>query len=51
MFGEHDITFIDYTNTIHIEMHFNENKILLKIAEAMKIAKNYCELFIAAGVI
>ena len=40
MCGEHDITFIDHTDTIDIERHLNESKVHLNKSGTIAFAKN-----------
>ena len=43
MCGEHDIIYIDRTDTIDIERHLNESKVHLNKSETIEFAKNVCE--------
>ena len=46
MCGEHDITFIDHTDTTDIERHLNESKVHLNKSETIEFAKNVCEFLL-----
>ena len=46
MCGERDITFIDHTDTINIERHFNESKVHLNKSGTIEFAKNACEFLL-----
>ena len=46
LWGERDITFIDHTDTISIERHFNESKVHLKKSGAIEFAKIISELLL-----
>ena len=46
MWGERDITFIDHTDTINIERHFNESKVHLNKSGTIEFAKNACEFLL-----
>ena len=46
MCGEHDITFVDYTDTNDMERHLNESKVHLKKSGTIEFAKNLCEFWL-----
>ena len=46
MCGEQDITFVDHTDTIDIERHFNKSKVYLNNSGIIEFAKNACEFLL-----
>ena len=49
MCGEHNITFVDHTDTIDTERHLKESKVHLNKSSAIEFAKNVCEFLLHQG--
>ena len=49
MCGEHNITFVDHTDTIDTERHLNESKVHLNKSRAIEFAKNVWEFLLHQG--
>ena len=46
MCNECDITFVDHTDAIDIERHFNKSKIHLNKSGTIEFVKNICEFLL-----
>ena len=46
MGGERDITFVDHTDTIDIERHFNESKVRLNKSRTIEFAQDVSEFLL-----